>query len=207
MYVMHGAAMYKRFVASLAAAGALALAFGAPAHALTYGAGTYGTCQYGTCSISITSSAAVNLVVNPVPCSVRCTVASNQVDVSTEASTGFTLTQSSTTAQTALGDAGGATIPIVGGTVGAPVALAANQWGFRVDSGAFGTGPTSAVSDSTIPSLTFASIGASTTPALVATTAAAATPATTMVWYGLCADMQQPAGSYTGSILYTAVTN
>ena len=200
--------MYRRWVLSLAGAGVIALLFGAPANALTYGAGTYGTCQYGTCSISITSGASVSLAVNPVPGSVRCTVVSNQVDVSTGASTGFTLTQSSTTAQTALADGvSGATLPAVSGTVASPVLLAADQWGFRVDTGAFGTGPTSAVSDAPIPSLPFASVGAQTAPAQVATSNAPANPTSTLVWYGMCVDMQQPAASYTGSILYTAVTN
>lgn len=198
--------MYKRCVA-VVALGVLGILFGAPAQALTYGEGTYGTCQYNTCSISIASASAVNLVVNPIPGSVRCSVASNQVDVTTGASTGFTLTQSSTTAQTALAATGGYTIPSVSGTVSAPVNLAADQWGFRTDSGTFGAGPTSAVTDGPIPSLTFATIGAQSAPVQVATTSAPANPTSTVIWYGMCVDMQQAAGSYAGTIVYTAVTN
>lgn len=176
----------------------------------TYGSGGYGNCLYGTCPLTVTSTASLAVDVMPTAGGV-CTIASQDVDVLTDNTSGFTLSATTTTTTTAM-VSGGDQLPASGGTAASPVTLANNTWGYRVDSstiGTFGTGPTSAQTNAAAPSVTFAGMPASNgTPATLRSTATTANPAvTTKVWYGSCANITQPPGSYSVSVLYTAVLN
>lgn len=175
--------------------------------ALTYSKGSYGTCQYDTCSISVASSSVVNLSLLS-SAGTACSVASDAVTVSTRSSTGYSVVVSSTTSNRNLtGVSNGSTISPASGTAAAPAALATNTWGYRVDSGAFGAGPTSAVTNTGVPSLTFAGMPVAASPSYVASSNAAATNATTNVWYGVCVDSAKVADTYTNDIVYTAAIN
>lgn len=195
-------------VASIAFIAALAGVISS-ASAINYGAGTYGSCTYDTCSISLVSDA--NVAVNVTPTSsARCTVQSNSVTATTDSSTGYTVTVNNKDTSTTLNGPSANTIASTPGTPASPAALAANTWGYRVDSIAgFGAGPTSATTNTAIPSLQFAA-----TPSSVASGGVIRTTSTTdgssiatPVWYGVCADASKPTGTYTDEIVYTAVIN
>lgn len=176
----------------------------------TYGSGGYGNCLYGTCPLTVTSTASLAVNVMPTAGGV-CTIASQDVSVQTDNTSGFVLSATTTTTTTAM-ISGSDQLPASSGTAASPVTLANNTWGYRVDSatiGTFGAGPTSAQTNSTAPSVKFAGMPASNgTPATLATTSTTANPAvTTEVWYGSCANISQPPGDYAVSVLYTAVLN
>lgn len=176
--------------------------------ALSYGSGTFGTCSYGSCAITLTSSGTVNINVAP-SIGTTCTVQSDAVGVTTDASTGYTLTFKDNDTTNSM-DGSSTSIPSIGGTQASPVALTANTWGYRVDGiGGFGAGPTSAGSNIAPPSGAFAAVPLSTQSAdTLATSSSAADPTvTTSVWYGLCVNASVPSGTYSDSVVYTALTN
>jgi hypothetical protein len=198
---------------NLAAVFLAALTFGAfgfaeSLSALPYGAGTYGTCQYSTCGITITTSGTVSLGVVPTSGGVY-TVASDSVTVGTSSSTGYQLTINDTDTDTNLVN-GANTIPTSSGTLLAPVTLAPNSFGYRVDgAGNFGIGPTTAQNSVTSNSYTFAGVPASSAAAdaIRTTTSAANPPEATTVWYGVRLNSTIPSGTYVDQITYTAVVN
>jgi hypothetical protein len=173
-----------------------------------YGEGLYGSCTYSTCAITLTSSSTVNINVVPGSSS-TCTVNDDSVSITTDSSTGYTISFTDTTTSNSL--VGSTTsVPAISASQSSPAILSANTWGYRVDGiGGFGSGPTSAVTNASTPSVTFAQVPTSTsTPDTLATSTSPADPAvTTDVWYGLCVDQTTPAGSYSGNIVYTAVVN
>lgn len=186
----------------------IALAVMTPTHGLTFGSGSYGTCQFGSCSITLTTSSTLTADITPGS-STTCTVVQDSVSVQTGASTGYTLQVNDADSDTSLNRSGGGSITAISGTQASPSTLTANTWGYRVDTlSGFGAGPTSAVSNASVPSVQFAGVPASGSPATIATKASATSGAEiTPVWYGLCSDTSIPAGSYTDTVLYTALTN
>jgi hypothetical protein len=206
--------MYRhisRGVLILGVAALAVLVFGGMSYANNYGSGNYGACQYGSCGISLTTNGTVNLNITPVGGSTICTDQSDSAGVTTDSSTGYTLTLGDSDTNTNLAGAShGGNIAATSGTLASPVVLTANKWGYRVDSlGSFGSGPTSAGTNTAPLSLTFAGIqSSSNTPDTIATSSTAADPTvTTTVWYGACVDTTIPADSYSDTVTYTAVTN
>jgi len=173
-----------------------------------YGEGDYGACTYNTCGISLTSSAAVSLDITP-GASTTCTTQKDTVTVTTDASTGYTLSMKNATTTSGLIN-GGSSIAATTGSQASPIALTANTWGYRIDGLAgFGSGPTAATSNTSATSTVFAGIPTSvqTAAQLAATTVAAGSGDTTNVWYGACANTTLPAGTYSSTVTYTAVVN
>ncbi len=153
-----------------------------------------------------TTSGTVSLNATPTGTGVQ-TTASDTVTISTNNSAGFTLSLAETTASSNL-VSGGNTIAATTGTYASPIALAANRWGYRVDSlGSFGAGPTSAISNAAIGALTYAAVPATASPQTLKTTATTAVNNVTTVWYSLAVNTSTPSGTYTNSVTYTAVTN
>lgn len=174
----------------------------------TYGSGSFGNCNYGSCTITLTSGGTTAVDVAPTPTG-RCTVQSDTVSVLTDSTSGYTLTMTTSTANNDMTGAGG-NINAAASTAASPAILSMNTWGYRVDGlSGFGAGPTTARSNGSIPSDTFAGVPANNgTPTAVASSVGPANPADeTTVWYGLCADDTVTSGSYSVSVLYTAVTN
>jgi hypothetical protein len=173
-----------------------------------YGSGNFGNCDYGACTITLSDSGLPSMAVVPT-LSGKCTVKSDVVSVLTDSTTGYSLTMTTSTTNNAmLGP--GSSITTSGGTTSAPVALAMNTWGYRVDGlGAFGAGPTSSQDSANVPSVAFAGVPTSVqAPTLVASSLGPANPAAnTTTWFGVCANAGIPAGTYSTTILYTAVTN
>lgn len=197
---------YRIFIGILAVLGLMSNLAIPPIAALTYGAGAYGTCQYNTCSISLSTSGTVATNITPGS-SPTCTVASDTLTVTTSSTTGYTLQLVDVdTSRQLTGGTTGSTIPGLTATPASPTVLSPNTWGFRIDAGAFGTGPTTAMNNSAIPSLTFAGIPI-TTPVAIASSGQPATPDTLHVWYGVCADNSTPADTYTDVVRYTVVVN
>lgn len=177
----------------------------AAAFAANQTAGTTINATIGS-TISISTSGTVTLAITPTA-SGSATSASDTVSVSTNNSTGYNLTLASSSAQVTLTN-GGNSIAASSGTQASPVTLANNTWGYRVDSaGGFGSGPTSAQSNVTSLSNTWAGIPASGSPNTLKTTATTAAADTTVVWYGAKVDTTKPNGTYSNTVTYTATTN
>lgn len=173
-----------------------------------YGGGNYGNCDYGTCTITLNSGGTTNIDIIPTASS-TCTVQSDTASVLTDSGSGYTLTMAtSTTDNSLIGSS--SSIAASSGTLASPGTLAANTWGYRVDGiGGFGTGPTSAQTNGSTPSLSFAGVPTSNQPgATIASSSSPANPAEdTTIWYGVCANSTLQAGTYTGTVVYSAVVN
>jgi hypothetical protein len=153
-----------------------------------------------------TTSGTVNVDVAPSGAGAQ-TIASDTVTVSTNNAAGYNLKLAEATASSDL-VSGSDIIPASSGTQASPVVAAVNTWGYRVDGlGGFGAGPTSAASNQPIGSRTFAAVPATASPNTLKTTSAPATNDTTTVWYQVSADTSTPPGTYTNTVIYTAVTN
>ena len=173
-----------------------------------YGSGNYGDCDYGACTITLSSGGTTTLNVAPTPAG-KCTVQSDTASVLTDSTVGYNLTMTTSTTNNAM-TSGSGSISAASGTAASPATLAMNRWGYRVDSlSGFGAGPTSSQNNGSIPSVSFAGVPPSNLAGtLVASSSGPANPAAaTTVWYGLCADSSQPAGNYSVTVTYTAVTN
>lgn len=173
-----------------------------------YGSGSYGDCNYGSCSITLSSSGAVALDVTPTQ-SGSCSIASDDVSVLTDSTSGYNVQLASSTTNTNLVN-GSSTITTASGTAASPSILSPNAWGWRVDGlSGFGSGPTSAQSNITAPISSFAGVPASNaSPTTIKSSSSAANPAViTTVWYALCADISVLNGTYTTQVTYTATTN
>ena len=157
-------------------------------------------------TISINStSGTVNLAITPTG-SGSATSASDTVSVSTNNALGYILQLSSSSAQVTLTN-GANTIAASAGTQAAPITLANNTWGYRVDGiGGFLSGPTSAQTNQSSLTGLWAGIPASGSPNTIRTTNATATNETTVVWYGAKADTSKPNGTYQNTVTYTATT-
>jgi hypothetical protein len=153
-----------------------------------------------------TTSGTVNVNVTPTGAGAQ-TIASDTVTVSTNDSSGYTLTLGETSAATSL-VSGGNSIVHSTATQTTPLALTAGTWGYRVDSlGGFGAGPTSAANSQAIATTKFAGVPASGSPNTLKATASSASNDTTTIWYSTAADTTQAAGTYTNSVTYTVTAN
>lgn len=157
-------------------------------------------------SITVSSSGPVNMNVTPTSGAVLSS-ASDTVTVNTNDASGYTLSLQTNSADRALTN-GSETISAHTALPNNPSALATNSWGFRVDGTAnFGAGTTTAESNVGTSAYTWAGVPANGSPATIKTTAAPAASDTTAVWYAMKADTSKPSGTYTNTVLYTAVTN
>ncbi len=157
-------------------------------------------------TISITSSGTVNLGITPVTGGSQ-TTASDTVGVSTNNSSGYTLSLKDADATLTLVN-GSNTIANSSNTYASPAILANNTWGYRVDSatiGGFGAGPTTATANQTSNSATFS--GIHSTDDIIKQTTTTTSGDNTLVWYSAKADTSKPNGTYTDTVTYTATTN
>lgn len=179
------------------------------AFAAPYGSDKYGKCIYDDgCDISISTSGTVTLNVSPTLSSVY-TIDKDTVTVTTNNSAGYTLRLESASGTSSKLENGANYFDATTGTAGSPVTLSNNEWGYRIDSAlGFGAGPTSAVSNQSTSTLTFAGVPLLGAPQTVKTTASSAISGdATDIWYGIRADMTQPAGTYSATVTYTAIAN
>ena len=157
-------------------------------------------------AISITTSNGT-VTMTATPNSVARTSSSNHnVLVSTNNTAGYSLSLQMSTAVRNL-VSGAYIIPPSAGTSAVPVAtLATNTWGYRIDGGNFGTGPTAVETDVTSSDFKWAGVPALGSPNTIKTTSTTASSDPTTVWYALSVNSSQPTGTYTNIVTYTATT-
>lgn len=157
--------------------------------------------------ISMTTSSTVAIAVTPTA-SGAMSSNSDTVTVSTNNSTGYTLTLANGDTTTNL-VSGGNTIAADAGTQASPSStLTNNRWGYRiVGVGGFGASATSAETNVANSAYSWAGVPSSASPNTVKTTGATASGDVTTVWYGVKADSTKPSGTYSDSVTYTATTN
>jgi hypothetical protein len=154
----------------------------------------------------VSSAGPVAINVTPTSSAVQSS-ASDTVTVNTNNASGYTLTLQTSTANRAL-TKGSDTIAAHTASASSPSALANNSWGFRVDGASgFGAGTTVAESNIATSAYTWAGVPANGSAATVKTSAGPASADATTVWYAMRADASKPSGTYTNTVLYTAVTN
>ena len=156
--------------------------------------------------ISVTSTPTVSLTVTPVAAGARMSSAQGTVTVGTNNASGYNLKIAMQTATRDLVN-GSNTIAAHTGTKTAPSNLADNTWGYRVDGvGTFGSG-TTAESNVASSSKTWAGVPASGGGDEIKNTSTPASGDATTVWFGVSATSTKPNGTYTGTVVYTAITN
>jgi Tol biopolymer transport system component len=157
-------------------------------------------------TISISTSGTVNISVTPAG-GPRMSSGSDTAVVSTNNSSGYTLTLSDQDASTQLAN-GGNTIVAHSGTFASPTALVASSWGFRVDgAGGFGSGPTSSESNVNSSGYSWAGVPGVSSPVTLKTTTSPAVSDPTTIWYGVLVDTSTPSGPYSDTVSYTAIVN
>ncbi len=182
---------------------------GTRSQALPYGSGGYNDCAYGgACSISIATSGTINIALQPTVSSVY-SIQKDSVIVNTNSPLGYTLSlQSNSPSNTSLVN-GAYSLTASTGTPSSPVVLQANTWGYRLDGQAsFGAGPTSATTNASSSTLTFAGLTLSGSPRLIYSKSSESGVGgdTVNVWYGTRANTSVPAGTYSQTVVYTATT-
>lgn len=156
--------------------------------------------------ISATTNTTVNVNLTPTSSGVTSS-ASDTVSVSTNDAAGYNLSLANTNTDTDLQN-GANEIPAHSGTQASPTNLAANTWGYRVDSlGGFGAGPTNSESNVGSSAYSWAGVPSSASPSTIKTTSAPAQNSQTVVWYGVRVNLAKPSGTYTDTVTYTATTN
>ena len=149
-------------------------------------------------SLSVTlTPEAMNLAVTPTP---DGTLTSDElaIQVSTDNTTGYTLTLALAGTESSLYDpASGGEIQSTTATMGDPTTLAVNTWGWYPNSSANNTGNL------------FAALPNSSNPYTLKKTSSATSGSgdTTTISFGVNVDTTLPAGSYTNAIVISAVTN
>lgn len=154
--------------------------------------------------ISMTTSGTVSVAVTPTSGGVVSS-ASDTVAVSTNNTTGYTLSMSDGDTNTSL-VSGSNTIGAHGGTFAAPTALTGNAWGYAIAGGNF-TASYTAETNNASSTTKWAGVPSSASPQTLKTTASTASGDTTTVWYGVRATAAQAAGTYSDTVTYTATTN
>lgn len=156
--------------------------------------------------ISITTSGTVSFTLAPTGGGVVSS-SSDTVTVSTNNSSGYTLTLENADATSNL-VSGSDTFTAHTGTQAAPSTLANGTWGYAVQNvGGFGAGARSAESNNSSSTSTWAGVPVLNSPNVIKTTGDNATSDVTTVWYAAKADTSQPTGTYTDNVTYTATTN
>jgi hypothetical protein len=173
-----------------------------------YGAGIYQGCDGSNCTLTLSTSGTVNVNVVPTVSGV-CTVHDDSVLIETNDPDGYAVTFTTTTTNTNM-VSGSDNITRSTASESSPAALTMGKWGYRVDGvSGFGSGPASDQDSSSIPGVTFAGVPASNeSPDTIASSVTTALSGDTVpVWYGVCADISVPTGTYTVQVIYTAVAN
>jgi hypothetical protein len=157
--------------------------------------------------LTLSSDETVTLSALTPDSSGKQSIASDTVSTTTNDASGVTVTLKDSDTTYTLSSGGSDTIAAATGTYASPVALANGEWGWRVDSlGTFGSGPTAILSNDAPSALTFAAIPANDTPRTIQTTSADGSDSVT-VWYSARVNSNQPSGTYTDTVTYTATTN
>lgn len=155
--------------------------------------------------ISISSGPTVAISLTPTSGGVVSS-ASDTVSVSTNRTTGYTLTMKDADTSSNLVSGGNNITPHTG-TPAAPTALANGTWGYAVAGGNFDA-TYAAESNAGSSTTKWAGVPTSSGSAVtLKTTATTASADTTTVWYAAKVNTSQAGGTYTDTVRYTATTN
>lgn len=156
-------------------------------------------------TISMSSSGAVAINVTPAVGGAQ-TSASDTVSVSTNNTTGYTLTLADSDATTTLVN-GANSIAASAATQAASAVLANNTWGYHVDG--VGNMATGGAVETNVgsSSIKYAGVPATGAANTIKATAAVAVSDATTFWYAVKADTSKPNGNYIDTVTYTATTN
>lgn len=158
-------------------------------------------------TISIQSTANVDLNINPTASSAKASSGKATVTVSTNNAAGYTLKLGMISADRDLKKASDSINPHTG-TLNAPAALANNSWGYRVENaGGFGAGNMAIESNLDNLTGTFAGVPAQGADDQIKTNGTAIQSQQTDVLFGAKADSTKPSGTYTGTVVFTAIAN
>jgi hypothetical protein len=154
-------------------------------------------------TITVSSSGPVNINVAPTSGAVTSS-ASDTVSVSTNDADGYVLSLETNSANRNLTN-GSDTITPSAGTLAAPVTLATNTWGYRVNGVGGFTGTATTETNVASSAYNWAGVKANGSADTIKTTSAPASNDQTQVWYAMSANTSKPSGTYTNTVLYTAV--
>ena len=207
MHLLQSSNIYNRLKISLVICSGLFIFMISTAAVSALTANTTVSSSIGSVISLLTTNGTVNADVVPSSGGAQ-TISSDTITVSTNDTSGYTLTLAETGASSALAS-GGNTIPASAGSQGTPVTMSVNTWGYAVQNiGGFNTsGYASANSTAINGTLKFAAVPATGSPNTLKSTSGTATNDTTTVWYGVAVNTSQPFGTYTNSVTYTATTN
>jgi alpha-tubulin suppressor-like RCC1 family protein len=158
-----------------------------------------------TTYLTVSSSAAIAIVVTPTS-QARTSSSSHTVSTDTNSPNGYTLSVSTSDTNRSLTN-GTQTVAPTSGTPGSPGALESNSWGFRVPNIAGFASGGSTEDNVETSTYSWAGVPAFSSPAIIKTTSAPAQNSQTTIYYAMQANSQKPSGTYSGTIVYTAITN
>lgn len=153
-------------------------------------------------TITVTSAGPVSISTAPTSVAVTSS-ARDTVNVSTNNESGYSLTLETNSADRNLTHSSDS-IAASAGTLSAPVALADNTWGYRVDGVGGFSGTTVAETNLTSSAFTWAGVPAAGNGDTIKTTTTTASNDQTDVWYAMSADTSKPSGTYSNTVVYTA---
>lgn len=160
-----------------------------------------------TISLVNTGTSTVTIGVSPTA-SAAMSSASDEVSVSTNSTTGYTLKLGNGDTNLNLVSGGNNITPDAGTFASPSATLSTNAWGYRVDgAGTFGAGPTSAETNVTSSTYKWAGVPTAASPDTIKATAVTASSDLTKFWYGVKVDNTKPTGVYTDTVTYTATVN
>jgi hypothetical protein len=156
--------------------------------------------------VSISTNGSVTISVLPSG-GTRSSNGSHTVTLGTNNATGYVLTLEMISASRNLVN-GSETIAPVAGTFASPTSgLNVDSWGYRIDGvGGFGSG-TASETNVLASSFTWAGVPAGGDSDTIRSSSEAITNDAFSVWYGMSADSAKPSGTYSNTVLYTAVAN
>lgn len=131
---------------------------------------------------------------------------SDTISVSTNGSSGYTLTLENADTDTEL-EGGIDDIAAHTGTLAAPTALSDNTWGYAVAGEGGFDGSYTQFTDDTSSATLWAGVPALGSGDTIKITNDPAPNDTTTVWYSVKVDTSKPDGEYTDTVLYTATAN
>lgn len=184
-----------------------------------FGSNSYGACSYGVAcpsTLILTTNSNVSLAVAFNGSSSACSISNDNVTTTTTNSTGYNLYLMGVNSSGYL--SGSTNINSTTYTNTTSTGLPYNSWGYRIDDSGtlgtnFGSGPTTTSTNphtanfAKVPYPWTSSSPLSNMNLISAPTTAQPSGNTTVVWYGVCANTTIPSGSYSDTIVYTAVTN
>lgn len=122
-----------------------------------------------------------------------------------ETNISYSLSMSTDSVDTSLSDGGSNTIAASAGTIGSPITLVADTWGYRIDgAGGFGAGPTTVTNSAASLTGSWAGVPNVLSTDTIAT-GAATNGQSVDIWFAAGTSTSKTPGAYTQTIVLTAI--